>query len=180
MKTYTHWTDSICMLPVAAIIPALSALGTVAGAAGGVISALNKPKAPITPHPGPARHSCRPTGHPTHQPHQHLWSILPRRGIRCPPGQPARQDPVRTMISVPTSTGAAPTPTPATSGPDEVYLMMAAAQMHKEGRLIATGQYGEPDAVKSTNDNGTKLDQKPEPQKYFPSSGDRTGPAMMT
>lgn len=84
------------------------------------------------------------------------------------------------MISVPTSTGAAPTPTPATSGPDEVYLMMAAAQMHKEGRLIATGQYGEPDAVKSTNDNGTKLDQKPEPQKYFPSSGDRTGPAMMT
>ena len=41
------------------------------------------------------------------------------------------------MISVPTSTGAAPTPTPATSGPDEVYLMMAAAQMHKEGRLIA-------------------------------------------
>ncbi len=44
------------------------------------------------------------------------------------------------MISVPTSTGSVPTPTPAQQGPDEVYLMMAAAQMHKEGRLIQTAQ----------------------------------------
>lgn len=48
------------------------------------------------------------------------------------------------MISVPTSTGSVPTPTPAQQGPDEVYLMMAAAQMHKEGRLI---QSGIPDTV---------------------------------
>ena len=138
MKTYTHWTDSICMLPVAAIIPALSALGTVAGAAGGVISAMNKPKPPITPtQPSPPLLPSNPPPHPPTSPTPLV--LLPRRGIRCPPGQPARQDPVRTMISVPTSTGAAPTPTPATSGPDEVYLMMAAAQMHKEGRLIQSG-----------------------------------------
>ena len=40
------------------------------------------------------------------------------------------------MINVPTSTGSVPSPTNVTPMVGEEYLMMAAAQMHKEGRLV--------------------------------------------
>ena len=83
---------------------------------------------------------------------------------------------------------------PQTQRPDDAFLMMAAAQMHSEGRLIATGPYGEPDYIKKQPDlNDPEFQKKIEemreriqrehprpPEKYWPSNGDRSGPSMMT
>ena len=80
------------------------------------------------------------------------------------------------MISVPTSTGSVPTPqAPAPPQIPEAYLMMAAGQMHKEGRLVQS-LYGEPDTT------GAPGGDKPTPpEEYWPSDGNRKGgPAMMT
>ena len=57
--------------------------------------------------------------------------------------------------------------------------MMAAAQMHREGRLVQS-EYGEP---YSTGGKEPAPPSAPpqEPEKYFPSDGNRKGgPAMMT
>jgi hypothetical protein len=45
------------------------------------------------------------------------------------------------MIPVPTSTD--PSATPSTQGPKEIFLMMAAAQMHGEGRLVQPKEQGQ-------------------------------------
>lgn len=79
---------------------------------------------------------------------------------------------------VPTSTGSVPSTPAVPTGPKlppEPFLMMAAAQMHREGRLVQS-IYGEPDTSKS-RDEDTK---SPPPEEYFPSDGNRKGPAMMT
>lgn len=79
---------------------------------------------------------------------------------------------------VPTSTGSAPSTSPRPQVPQipEAYLLMAAAQMHREGRLVQS-LYGEP----STTGGATPSDTKPPPEEYVPSNGDRhDGPSMMT
>ena len=84
------------------------------------------------------------------------------------------------MISVPASTGSAPLPT-APAGPSlppEPYLMMAAAQMHREGRLVQS-EYGEPDSTGGKEPTPATPPQEP-PRQYFPSDGRRDKPSMMT
>ena len=57
--------------------------------------------------------------------------------------------------------------------PDEKYLLMAAAQMHAEGRLVQSG-------VPATTQGGAGAPPPPPPQEYFPSDGNRTDTSMMT
>ena len=76
---------------------------------------------------------------------------------------------------VPANSNSRPSASPAAPQVDETFLMMAAAQMHMEGRLVQS-QYGEPDTTQSQ----PPLDKKPPPKEYLPSSGDRSGPSMMT
>ena len=78
------------------------------------------------------------------------------------------------MISVPTSTGSPAAPKASAPQIPEAYLMMAAAQMHKEGRLVQS-QYGEPDTTGAPGG-----DKTPPPEEYWPSDGRRDKPAMMT
>ncbi len=80
------------------------------------------------------------------------------------------------MISVPTSTGSQPSPSTVTPMVGEMFLMMAAAQMHSEGRLVQS-KYGEPDTTQAPHDLPPK--SKP-PLDYAPSNGQQDGPAMMT
>ena len=79
------------------------------------------------------------------------------------------------MISVPTSRNPAPAAAPGPALPPEPFLMMAAAQMHKEGRLVQS-QYSEPD---TTGGKPPANQKAPPPEEYFPSNGQRNGPAMM-
>lgn len=82
---------------------------------------------------------------------------------------------------VPTSTGSVPS-APQPTGPKipDAYLMMAAAQMHREGRLVQS-QYGEPDTTKGDKPTEPPAQSKqPLPEEYFPSDGRRDKPAMMT
>ena len=74
------------------------------------------------------------------------------------------------MISVPASTGSRSAPAPVAPQIDETYLLMAAAQMHKEGRLVEA-----PDYV-----GGPSQHEDTPPQEHAPSDGERTGPSMMT
>ena len=88
------------------------------------------------------------------------------------------------MITVPTSTGSPVAAAPTPPRPDDAYLMMAAAQMHSEGRLVQS-LYGEPDTTgaPNTNQKSTNPPSEPppkEPERYYPSNGRRDKPAMMT
>ena len=66
--------------------------------------------------------------------------------------------------------------TPVLPPPPDAYLMMAAAQMHSEGRLVQ----GDVD-IPATTRGGTRTDTPAEPpHKYWPSDGRRDKPAMMT
>lgn len=87
-----------------------------------------------------------------------------------------------------------PTPAPAAL-PDEKYFMMAAAQMHKEGRLVQEDSEPQIPAMKheelrrlleDIKSSRPKLQNRvappptEPPQEYWPSSGQRDRPAMMT
>ena len=54
--------------------------------------------------------------------------------------------------------------------PSETFLLMAAAEMHKEGRLVES-EYGEPET--------TRTKPPPAPKAYPPSDGS-PGTSMMT
>ena len=70
-----------------------------------------------------------------------------------------------------------PSPAPATRPPDPTFLMMAAAQMHSEGRLVQ----GPPD-IPATVRGGERTEPQPSepPRRYHPSSGPQDKPSMMT
>ena len=81
------------------------------------------------------------------------------------------------MISVPTNTASKSSATPVV-GPqiDDSYLMMAAAQMHKEGRLVLGD---DPYIPSSTKDGKDANPPSAPPEEYYPSNGQRNAPAMM-
>ena len=62
--------------------------------------------------------------------------------------------------------------------PDPTFLMMAAAQMHSEGRLVKPPEPYIPSTTRGGTD-ATPFETEP-PRTYTPSSGQRTGPSMMT
>ena len=78
------------------------------------------------------------------------------------------------MPVVPFREGMAPAALPQMRPPSPTFLMMAAAQMHSEGRLVQS-QYGEPDTVRDT-----KVTKPAPPEEYTPSNGIQTNPSMMT
>ena len=91
------------------------------------------------------------------------------------------------MITIAPNTGSPAAPTPSAPRPDDAYLMMAAAQMHTEGRLIRSAD----DTMPPVPDHKQLLDDirrrdptykppSPPPEKYWPSNGRRDHPAMMT
>ena len=88
------------------------------------------------------------------------------------------------MITVPTSTGSLTPAAPTQPRLDDAFLMMAAAQMHSEGRLVQS-LYGEPDTTGAPGTNQKPADPPSEPppkepERYYPSNGRRDKPAMMT
>ena len=59
---------------------------------------------------------------------------------------------------------------------DPHFLLMAAAQMHSEGRLIEPGS--DPTIPATVQDHDSPA--VPEPELYTPSNGQRNAPSMMT
>ena len=81
------------------------------------------------------------------------------------------------MITVPTSTGSPAAVAPQAPRPDDAFLMMAAAQMHSEGRLVKS-EYGEPDTTRDGQATTPPQPPPPPPERYRPSDGER-GVSMM-
>ena len=60
---------------------------------------------------------------------------------------------------------------------DPHFLLLAAAQMHSEGRLIEPGS--DPTIPATVQDRDLPEPKAP-PEQYPPSNGQQTGPSMMT
>ena len=69
----------------------------------------------------------------------------------------------------------APSPMQATAPPSDQYLLMAAALMHRDGRLIKP-EPKIPDTVSPVKSK----DKTPDPELYFPSNGRQDKPSVMT
>lgn len=81
------------------------------------------------------------------------------------------------MPIVPIRPGAAPAGPPASAlpPPDPSFLMMAAAQMHKEGRLVS----GDPKIPETVRSRPEIAPSEP-PRHYFPTNGRQDKSSMMT